>query len=82
MADKIFKFLKVLSKKERLMVEDLIYKICILKDLTNLDIKKMQGYKDLFRCRKGDIRIVFKKDNVMNSVTSIDRRDDNTYRDF
>ncbi|MFI5332535.1 MAG: type II toxin-antitoxin system RelE/ParE family toxin [Candidatus Babeliales bacterium] len=31
----------------------------LTSDLTNLDIKKLQGHKDLYRIRAGDYRIVF-----------------------
>ncbi|MEK7576613.1 MAG: hypothetical protein AAB482_02865 [Patescibacteria group bacterium] len=77
--DKIEKFLKKLSSKERDSVQYIIEKI--LSDSTHdLDIKKLKGEQNFFRIRKGSIRIIFFKDNADIRIVFIGRRDDNTYK--
>lgn len=54
---------KLLSKfniEDRKILESAIVKIISL-DWHNLDIKKLKGYQDIFRFRKGKLRIVFTK---------------------
>ena len=47
-----------------------------------LDLKKMKARDDIFRVRKGNIRIIFhKKDNDIK-ILSIERRTTTTYRRF
>lgn len=76
--DRIYKFLSMLSPHER----DLI--LLILEDIQKnsislYDIKKLIGYLDMYRIRKGKIRIVYRKntkedDRSINMVISIDYR--------
>lgn len=49
------------------------------KNLEDLDIKKLKGREDVFRIRKGKLRIIFiyKKQKIY--ILSIERRSDNTY---
>lgn len=73
---------KLLSKfglEERKTLEFLIQKITSL-DWRGLDIKKLRGYQDIFRLRKGKFRIVFRKHKTGISVINIDRRNEKTYR--
>lgn len=58
--DKIEKFIKRLNKKQTKGIEKALLDIVIL-DLKDYDIKKMKGFKDLYRIRMGEIRIVFRK---------------------
>ena len=57
---KIEKFLKKLSDKEHKEVEKIIESILFDKG-KNLNIKKLKGIDDVYRIRKGSIRIIFKK---------------------
>lgn len=73
---------KLLSKFNReggVLLEFLIEKIISLK-WQGLDIKKLQGYDDIFRLRKGKIRIIFYKRKVGISIINIERRNEKTYR--
>ncbi|MEK9175630.1 MAG: hypothetical protein AAB795_03525 [Patescibacteria group bacterium] len=77
--DRISKFLKKLSQKERLAVADVI--ACITAyDFSHLDIKKLKGEQGLFRVRKGDIRIIFQKTEDEIFILSVERRSDTTYK--
>ena len=79
--NKIEKFLKRLSKKERLNIERCIKDI-LLDNTNHLDIKKLVGRSDLFRVRKGDIRIIYQKTNNDVKLLIIERRSDDTYSSF
>jgi mRNA-degrading endonuclease RelE of RelBE toxin-antitoxin system len=79
--DKIEKFLRKLSPKERGAIEE--YVIIILSGHGNkLDVKKLRGYSDIYRVRKGLIRIIFRQQGRVIRILSISRRDEGTYRDF
>ena len=73
------KLLSKFNKEDREFLEFLIDKIISLT-WRGLDIKKLQGYQDIFRLRKGKIRIIFAKDKKVISIINIERRSDKTYR--
>lgn len=75
--NRIEKLLKKLSGKERVVIKSLILKIHS-GNYKGLDIKKLKGDMNLFRIRKGDIRIIFSTDESIN-ILSISRRNDTTY---
>lgn len=79
MADKIKKLLEKLSPKERDIIKLLIMRIK-LDDLEGLDIKQLKGHADLFRVRKGRLRIVYHKSSTDFLVVRIDRRNEKTYK--
>ena len=81
MADAIKKFLAKVSAPERLLLIDLIQKI-LLDQVHGLQIKKLVGQDDIFRLRKGDFRIVYKRKKLDCVIISIERRSEKTYRDF
>ena len=73
---------KILSKfgaEDRGVLEVLIGKITS-SNWQGLDIKKLVGYQDIFRLRKGKIRIIFRKYKVGISVINIERRKETTYK--
>lgn len=77
--DKIAKALEGLSRKEREIIKSILLKI---KGgiLTGLDVKKLKNCEDIYRARKGKLRVIFKRtDNKNFSILAIERRSDNTY---
>ena len=74
------KLLSKFNKEEREILESLIEKIISL-DWRGLDIKKLKGYSNFFRLRKGNIRIIYqvKKDKTVYILT-IERRASKTYK--
>lgn len=79
MVDKIQKALGKLTTKEREAIKDILSR---LKNhqLENLDIKKLKGKDDIFRVRKGSIRIIYQdkaKEGIF--VLAVERRNGNTY---
>ncbi len=75
----IRKLLSKFSKEERLVLESLINTILSL-NWCNLDIKKLKGYPNIFRVRKGKLRIIFSKDKTSINILLVERRNDNTYK--
>lgn len=78
--DQIEKFIKRLDKKLAQLIATILADIVELK-LKNYDVKKMKGYKDLFRIRTGNIRIIFKKTEKIGVVVYIDFRN-KAYKKF
>ncbi|MCK5460153.1 type II toxin-antitoxin system RelE/ParE family toxin [Candidatus Parcubacteria bacterium] len=78
--DKISKALKKFSPKEREKIKEILLKLKN-NSLNRFDIKKLKGSDDIFRIRKGDIRIIYKinKNNDLFILT-VERRSDNTYK--
>ncbi len=58
--DQIKKALRSLDARQRKIILDLLLRIPVL-DLEGLDVKKLKGHEDLFRVKKGKLRIVFRK---------------------
>ena len=81
MVTKIVKFLQKLSQKERDTVEELITLIRN-KEWTGLDIKKLQGLSNIFRVRKGSVRIIFSMEDTSIEIIDIDRRNEKTYKGY
>lgn len=74
------KLLKKFSEKERGSLKQIIKKL-IRYDLKNLDVKKLSGYANIFRARKGKLRIVYETNtNGEILILKIERRSDTTYK--
>ena len=76
--DKIEKALRNLSDKERQRLKIIL---AAIKDgrLDGLDVVKLKGYDDIYRVRKGDLRIIFRWTRVGIIILTIERRSDTTY---
>lgn len=79
--DKIEKALHTLSEAGRKK-----YTLLLLRirhgDFAGLDIKKLQGRDDIFRVRKGRMRIIFRKTKDGILILAFEQRNDNTYNLF
>ena len=74
------KKLKKFSAKERTEIEHLVEKI-LDRQFTGLDFKKLKGLKNIFRLRKGKIRIIFElKSGQEPHILAIERRREDTYK--
>jgi len=77
--DKIVKALKKLSQRESELIKEILVKL-ENKQLENLDIKKLKGRNDIFRIRKGQIRIIYRLDKKGNIfILAIERRSNTIY---
>jgi len=81
MVDRIEKALRRLSQKERKQIKSIFEQISS-GDLRGLDVKKLKGREDIFRVRKGDIRIMYRVSSGRVFVLAIERRSEKTYRDL
>jgi len=80
--DKIDKALKKLSVKERRRVKAILSKI-YSGSFTGLNIKKLRGRLDIFRVRKGNIRIIYRVGRRKDIfILAIERRSEKIYRKF
>ena len=75
---KLEKLLKKFDLKQRKELEIIIKRIISL-NWRDLDIKKLKGYGDIFRVRKGNLRIIFSRSKEDIYILSIERRSDKTY---
>jgi len=79
--DKISKALKKLTPKERKLIKDILEKVKS-GNLDSLDIKKLVGKDDIFRVRKGDLRVILRLEGQKYYLLTIERRSEKTYRDI
>jgi len=78
--EKLDKILRRFSQKEREIIKRLVEKI-LTQDLGGFDVKKPKGLKNLFRIRKGNIRIIFElKDGKEPNIIAIERKNEATYK--
>lgn len=78
--DKISKALKKLSAKERARVKEILLLVSV-SSLETLGVKKFRGRKDIFRVRKGKIRIIYRSEKSgIIFVLAIERRSEKIYR--
>ena len=81
--DKIKKLLRKISHKERVEILSVIDVIISGGSLKNYDLLKLQGFDDLYRIRIGQFRVIYKtEDDVKRTIISLERRNDNTYKDL
>ncbi len=77
--DKIDKALDKLVFKEKELMKNII-KALQLGRFDNLDIKKLKGFKDIFRVRKEGLRIVYQLLCKRIIILKIDKRKEDTYK--
>lgn len=80
--DKIEKALAKLSPQEREALRVVLMRI-LAGDLGGLDVKKLKGRDNVYRVRKGKMRVIFlKRYDGGISVLAVERRSDTTYSSF
>jgi mRNA-degrading endonuclease RelE of RelBE toxin-antitoxin system len=78
MSSELEKFLAKITEKEKVVILGVIEKI-LSKDFKGLDLKKLSGYEDVFRVRKGNFRIIFKITKTDVKIIFVNKRKDTTY---
>jgi mRNA-degrading endonuclease RelE of RelBE toxin-antitoxin system len=76
--DKIDKALLKLTERERVWTEEIFDKM-VRRDFGGLNIKKLKGHADIFRVRKGKLRVIYRLKDEHFSILYIGRRDERTY---
>ena len=77
--DSIEKALARLTEKERAWVKDILLRLRA-GHTKGLDIKKLKGREDIFRVRKGDVRIIYRMEGGAIFILTIERRSERTYK--
>jgi len=77
--DKIEEFLKKLSEKEKALTKEILV-LLESNRASSLNIKKLKGHNDIFRVRKGNIRIIYKVESSQIVLIAITRRNEKTYK--
>lgn len=77
--DKIKKALKKLNSKERKKLKEILIQID-KGGFRELDLQKLKGRGDIFRVRKGDMRVIFRKKNNSIMILALERRSSKIYR--
>lgn len=78
MTDRVERALRKLSAHERSELEKILQKISA-GDFAHLDIKKLKHRDDIYRVRKGALRIIFQKRDEHFFILTVERRCDTTY---
>ncbi len=73
--------MRKIPERQRKQIEHLIEMIMGGKT-TGLDIKKLRGAKNVYRARKGDIRIIYHFSDGEIVIIAIEKRSDTTYNIF
>lgn len=80
--DKMEKALRKFSDKERRKIKKILEQI-LNSNFIGLDIKKLKGRDDIYRIRKGNLRIIYRLDNDRKIyILAIERRSNTTYNQF
>lgn len=79
--DKFEKAFKKLTDKEQEQLEKILAQLeaGLFK---NIDIKKLKGTNDIFRVRKGNIRLIYQIRSGKIFLLKISRRSEKTYKNF
>jgi len=79
--DKIDKALKKFSSAELKLVKKILEAL-FHGDTENLDVKKLKGRDDIYRVRKGQLRIIYRHHKNDIYLLAIERRSERTYKDL
>lgn len=77
--DKIRKVLNKLNFREKQKLKKILLQI-ERECWEDLDLKKLKGKKNIFRVRKGDMRIIFYKVDNSIKILSLEHRNSKTYK--
>jgi len=79
MVDKIQKALNKLADKEKKKIKQILLDLKS-KKFIGYDIKKLKGRDDIYRIRKGKVRIIYKiNESGEIYLLTLERRSDTTY---
>lgn len=78
--DSITKALQKLTPKEEKLCRDILLQIKT-ENVFLFDIKKLKGRDDIYRVRKGGMRIIFRKIKGSIKILALERRSNETYKE-
>jgi mRNA-degrading endonuclease RelE of RelBE toxin-antitoxin system len=77
--DKIDKAIQKLTNKEKRWIKEVV-KALRSGRFDNLDIKKLKGEDDIFRVRKGKVRIIYQIRYGQTFILKVGHRKEDTYK--
>lgn len=77
--DKLEKALARLSTQERAWVREILVRLQS-GEIKGLNIKKLRGRDDIFRVRKGDVRLIYQMREKEILLLVVDRENEKTYK--
>ncbi len=77
--DRIDKALNKLRPKEKKEIKNILSKVK-KEELQGLDLKKLKARDDIYRVRKGGIRIIFYKKKGSIRILGVERKRSKTYK--
>lgn len=79
--DKIQKAIGKLSKEHK-EIFDILSRKLLLRDFSGLNITRLKGNKDIFRLRRGRLRIIFRYIQGNLDLLDVGLRNENSYRNY
>ena len=79
--DDLEKSLRKLTAGERKQVGDILTRL-VAGNFQGLDLKRLKGSENIFRVRKGSIRIIYRKNKSKLFILAIERRSKSTYKNL
>lgn len=79
--DKIQKALNRLSDKEKRILKQILHRLDS-NELLGLDIQKLKGQQNIYRLRKGNLRVIYLQTKNSFEILAIERRSEKTYRNY
>ena len=79
--DDLEKSLRKLTAGERKQVGDILTRL-VAGNFQGLDLKRLKGSENIFRVRKGSIRIIYRKNKSKLFILAIEKRSKSTYKNL
>ena len=77
--DKIAKQFRKIPKDDRISIENTLKNIS-KRNYKGLNLKRLKGYKNIYRVRTGNYRIIYFDDGKDIILKAIKKRDESTYK--
>ncbi|HET9174231.1 MAG TPA: hypothetical protein VFN56_03025 [Candidatus Saccharimonadales bacterium] len=81
MTDKISKELAKFTNNDRQQIKKILLQLKT-NNMVGLQVTKLKGHRDIYRLRKGRLRIIYRQQSEGIKILVIERRSEKTYRDF
>ena len=66
---------------DKLIARDLVYR-AVHQDLIGFNVQKLKGRIDIYRVRKGRVRVIYRNQNGVVEILDVGLRDDKTYKNL
>ena len=77
----IQKAIAKLSREHKAVFDSIMMRL-LARDFLGLDITKLKGHKDVFRVKRGKLRVIFRMSHKELLVLEVGLRSEKTYKNF